>query len=327
MTTIQSFSDAEHALAHLLLATRVAGMLGRKFEEDDWAHVYCTARRIPRSGWSNLNIDVMHAGLGVEHKMMKVKSDRSVLECCGSSLMHPAATRSIRVPPVTTAPDTAMTDVLEQYSRLIEERRRKVATTSPTGDADMRTGWLLWQDSLREFVYFEETMLPPEPARFYAEWRERTSTGVRKGSKNLWVFERATGRKRYSITTEAGAKIQPYFDVPPPDDPNLHYFVVQGEQIEDGIVRVWVRASTARELERLVGSLDVEPLSGAVLRAAQRIAGAKVADRPSEPDAVSIRITCAAYETLGTFVQGVSDEHCMQLVVDALRVEHGDGSR
>ena len=44
-------------------------MMGRKFEEGDWADVYCTAKNIPNRGWSNLNIDVIYNGLGVEHKM------------------------------------------------------------------------------------------------------------------------------------------------------------------------------------------------------------------------------------------------------------------
>ena len=42
-------------------------MMGRKLEEGDWAEVYCRAKGLPNQGWSNLNIDVMHEGLGVEH--------------------------------------------------------------------------------------------------------------------------------------------------------------------------------------------------------------------------------------------------------------------
>ena len=53
-------------------------MMGRKFEEGDWAAVYCTAKNIPNRGWSNLNIDVIYNGLGVEHKMLRPNGDRPV---------------------------------------------------------------------------------------------------------------------------------------------------------------------------------------------------------------------------------------------------------
>lgn len=59
--TLSAFSTDEKAKAHMLLASRVAAMLGRKFEEGDWAVVYHTAKGIPQRGWSNLNIDVMYA--------------------------------------------------------------------------------------------------------------------------------------------------------------------------------------------------------------------------------------------------------------------------
>jgi hypothetical protein len=65
--TLAAFNKDEYAKAHMLLASQVATMMGRKFEEGDWAYVYCTAKGIPVRGWSNLNIDVMHQGLGVEH--------------------------------------------------------------------------------------------------------------------------------------------------------------------------------------------------------------------------------------------------------------------
>jgi hypothetical protein len=96
--TLQAFSKTEFTKAHALLAARVATMMGRKFEEGDWSYVYHTAKNIPPSGWSNLNIDVMHKSLGIEHKMLCVQSKKSIKEHCGTSLMHPAATRSIRVP-------------------------------------------------------------------------------------------------------------------------------------------------------------------------------------------------------------------------------------
>ena len=44
---LQAFTQAEYEKAHQLLATKVAFMMGRKFEEGDWADVYCGAKGIP----------------------------------------------------------------------------------------------------------------------------------------------------------------------------------------------------------------------------------------------------------------------------------------
>ena len=145
-------------------------MMGRKLEEGDWAEVYCRAKNIPLQGWSNLHIDVMHELLGVEHKMYRVRSDQDISTYCGQHLMHPSATRSIRVPSTDTEAGEAMSIVLSQYAELIEARRQKVAEqASSKGKVDMRTGWLLWQESLRQFLYFEEEMLAPNPANYDAE--------------------------------------------------------------------------------------------------------------------------------------------------------------
>ena len=96
--TLQAFTKKQYELVHFSLAAKVATMLGRKFEEGDWAEVYCKVKGIPDTGWSNLNIDVAHQGLGVEHKMLCVKSNKKIKEYCGTTLMHPSATRSIRIP-------------------------------------------------------------------------------------------------------------------------------------------------------------------------------------------------------------------------------------
>ena len=247
MTTLTAFDDEQRERVHTLLALKVAHMMGRKLEEGDWSEVYCLAKGIPNRGWSNLNIDVMHGNLGVKHKMLCYRSRPSIEEACGTTLMHPSATRSIRIASFDADPNTVMREVLQQYGELIDERRRKVEEQNDTGlPADMRTGWLLWQESLREFLYFEEPMTIPDPEGYYAEWRD-SGGGVRKASRNLWIYERATGRKRYSVTTAAGIKIQPYFDVPPPIDPNLYIWTVIGERIEGGLVRVWLTRRTARE--------------------------------------------------------------------------------
>lgn len=355
MTTLPCFTSSELALAHRLLAGRIATMMGRKMEEEDWRQAYFGAKGIPDAGWSNLQIDVMHQNLGVEHKMLCVSSRQSVLAVCGTSLMHPAGTRSIRIPAEEDA-TTAAQDVLRQYGDLIRFRTRLVEvrwgveTSSMTRDAattelierfgipksaalrlvpvpghtpqspatlestDMRTGWLLWQDSLKEFLYFEEPMLPPDPSRFRAVWKE-SGGGSRKRSRNLWVFDNESGRKTYSITTDAGAKIQPYFDVPAVGDANLYHLVVQGEQV-NGLVRLWVTPQTAELLRMKVGSLETSELSQAILTtAALRPDGHP--QSATQAAAVEIFITAAAYAALVDSFEGVSDEHLMQLCAQA----------
>lgn len=117
--TLSAFSTDEMATAHALLASRVASMMGRKFEEGDWAYVYHTTKGLPNHGWSNLNIDVMHDGLGIEHKMLCVRSNRGVKELCGTTPMHPAATRSIRIPSLSADATEVAAEVLRQYAALI----------------------------------------------------------------------------------------------------------------------------------------------------------------------------------------------------------------
>ena len=320
--TLPCFTSEERDRAHVLLAIRVAHMMGRKFEEGDWSYVYCRAKRIPQAGWSNLNIDVTYGNLGVEHKMLCYRSDATLAQAFGTALMHPAATRSIRVPSLDTDPNEAMGDILIQYAELIRARRAKVEEKNTTGNpADMRTGWLLWQESLRQFLYFEEPMVEPDPNAYYAKWVERQAGGgIRKGSKNLWIFEKASGRKRYSVTTSAGAKIQPYFDVPPPDDPNVYLFTVIGEQIAIGQIRVWLTPGTAKELERLVGSLDTDAISEAVLATVEKVVPVERGAVMVEETGVSVILREDAYRALVEAFPGVSDEHCFHLLLDQLQV-------
>jgi hypothetical protein len=319
--TLPAFTKEEKEKVHTLLAIRVAHMMGRKLEEGDWAEVYCRAKDIPIKGWSNLDIDVAHGSLGVEHKMMRYSSKGDISEACGTTLMHPSATRSIRVPSITTNANDAMRDVLTQYGELICARREKVRETSGSArKPDMRTGWLLWQDSLRQFLYFEEKMMPPDPSRFEAKWVQRVSkNGSRKPSTNLWIYDLKTGVKRYSITTEAGAKIQPYFDVPPLTDPNVYIFTVIGETLRTGFVRVWLTDATARELKRIIGSLDPEVLSKAVLDSAKLVEERGVTEEAEKEIAHPFTITLEAYEALQSAFHGVSDEHCFQLLASQLR--------
>lgn len=228
--------------------------------------------------------------------------------------MHPAATRSIRISSLDGDPTTVARDVLKQYAELINERFKKIAETSDDGKYDARTGWLLWQESLAEFLYFEEEMIPPNPKDYYAEWKE-SGGGSRKKSKNLWVFENDTGRKKYSITTSAGAKIQPYFDVPPPNDKNLYYFRVQGESLPDGSVRIWITKTTWLCLKQVAGSLDTSSLSNFIIEAVKKNANVVKEIPDSTGEAQELYISQAAYGALIEHFKGVSDEHMIQLLL------------
>ncbi len=315
--TLPSFTVDELSQAQELLAARVASMMGRKMEEGDWSHVYCEAKGIPDTGWSNLNIDVAHGDLGVEHKMLCVKSSRPIREYCGTTLMHPAATRSIRIPSTDGDPTEVARDVLTQYGKLIEQRRHWVAKKTGSDDVDLRTGWLLWQVELVEFLYWEERMLPPDPNAYTAEWRD-SGGGSRRRSKNLWVYEKSTGKKRYSITTAAGPKIQPYFDVPPPNDQNLCFLQVQGEVLPSGSVRIWVTSMTAISIRNVLGSLALDDLNKAISDAHDLHRAGKLEVLLSDETAVALELSRLAYKQLVEALPGVSDEHRMQQLVHYL---------
>ena len=317
--TLPAFTAAQRDAVHSHLAAKVARMMGRKLEEGDWADVYCRAKGIPNCGWSNLSIDVMHDGLGVEHKMLCYRSNASIAQACGETLMHPAATRSIRIPAGKVSAERAMRDILNQYAELIQQRTEKVREQAPAGTKpDMRTGWLLWQESLRQFLYFEEPMRAPNPDGYTAEWVE-SGGGSRKGSRNLWIYEKATGKKRFSVTTSAGAKIQPYFDVPPPNDPNLYIFTVIGEVITDGKVRCWLTQTTWRDLEQVLGKLDTKTVSKAICAGLEGVPVAEGGAIVIEEAAHPLEVTSEAYGMLTSRLPGVTDDHCFQLLIQFLK--------
>jgi len=309
--TLSVFTEDEKNTATDILSAKVSTMLGRKMEEGDWDFVYCHTKNIPITDWSNLNIDVNHKGLGVEHKMLRVKKSGSILDQCGTTQMHPSGTRSIRIPDENDA-TKVMDNVLSQYNALIEMRTTHVKSNSKTGAADMRIGWLLWKDDLDEFLYFEEEMKKPNPKDFYANWNETPARGARKSSRSLWIYEISTGKKKYSITTTAGAKIQPYFDIPAPNDPHLYHFQVQGVLMAGGMVKVWLTRTTAKYLELLLGSLEGDKLSEAIDAFEFQPVLGEDSRSIAEEMAIPIVIKERSYSRLKTLFPPISDESMFQ---------------
>lgn len=359
-SALPAFSADEVKRARLFLATQVADMMGRKLEEGDWAKVYCAAKNIPLTGWSNTDIDIVYGPLGVEQKAMCRRSDHSIMESCGTRIMHPAGTRSIRFPQGEVDPTKAAHIVLDQYSEIIANRtaivdvinrfshgllgrddavtelqsrirhmsrasaekripRQRMHNTQPIQYPDMRTGWLLWQDSLREFLYFEQPMVAPDPANYVGEWSERKASGSRKATRNLWIFDKKTGEKHFSVTTEAGVKIQPYFSVPAPNDPNLYHFVVQGEEAGNGMVRVWLSQTTANLLRQALGSLEPLKIAEAINAAKRDESAKEFAGQLFNAPATEILVSSSAYAKLRDTFQGVSDEHNFKHLIETLR--------
>lgn len=356
--TLPVFDAEQFRRARHLLATQVSEMMGRKLEEGDWAKVYCRAKGIPLAGWSNTDIDVMFGNVGVEQKAMARRSSQAIKDACGTTIMHPAGTRAIRIPPEED-PTKAARIILTQYGVLVARRRLLVSVVDQynNGDldragavrmlqeqgdytrqgaekrvpfqaipgkegvkaVDLRTGWLLWQDSLREFLYFEEPMVVPDPSAYVAEWREREGSGSRQGSRNLWIYEKSSGEKHFSVTTEAGPKIQPYFRVPGPADPHLYHFVVQGEACANGLVRVWLTQTTAATLRNILGDLNPHHIASAVDSAKFEHDRREEARGGFGPLAVEVMVPAPTYARLNKEFGGVSDEHNFKLLAETLQ--------
>jgi hypothetical protein len=313
--TLPVFTDAQLDTVQTLLATKVMQMGGRKLEEGDWDAIYRQALGLPEGAWSNLNIDVVMGNVGIEHKLIRTKSSANIETSCGTSYMHPALTRSIRiVADKNSDPDKTMQNVFAQYASLVEQGKAYVRSVSKLKDnaaVEMRTGWLLWQESLRQFLYFEVPTNVPSPDDYFAKWQETQSKGSRKGSLSLWIYEKTgSQRKRYSITTDAGAKIQPYFDVPPLGDPNLYIFTVIGEVINDKYVKAWITERTRSDLQKAIGSLETASLSKVILEnTAGEVNHSELAElMQSEERATNVEVTANAYASLCAAFPVANDE-------------------
>jgi len=317
--TLRAFSKDECTAAKSLLAARVAYMMGRKLEEGDWAHVYCKARGITVPDWSNLHADVTIPGLSLEHKMMRCSESQAIKEHCGTDMMHPALTRRVSLPDIAD-PNEAMAMVIKSYQRVLNERAGKAAAISKGKAVELRSGWLLYESSLTEFLYFEERTENLNPNKHKAVWKERAvrGEGGRRGNKNLWIYHKATGRKIWSVTGGgSGTKIQPYFTVPSADDPNLCYFRVQGEPVTAETVRVWVTEPTAQILKSILGELDSKVVSEAILQASA--SAPSLASTEAKEPVQELVILQTAYDALKEKFPGVSDEHRFQLLCKRLR--------
>ena len=316
--TLSSFSQDEYQAAKKYLASRVAYMMGRKFEEGDWAHVYCRARNISLPDWSNLHADIVIPGLSLEHKMIRCSETQAIKEHCGTDMMHPALTRRVTLPDAGDA-EEAMNLVIQGYQLVLNDRIKKVRAISKEKVAEIRTGWLLYESSLSEFLYFEEKTENLDPSKHRAVWKERIAHGEggRRSNKNLWIYNRSTGRKVWSVTgVGAGTKIQPYFTVPAADDQNLCYFRVQGEPAPGENVRIWITEPTANNLIRILGGLEAGLISNAIHNApkSESVQECETAEEPVH----QIIIPKSAYISLVDKFRGVSDEHRFQLLYQKL---------
>lgn len=191
----------------------------------------------------------------------------------------------------------------------------KVLKNSLAYTADMRIGWLLWKKNLEEFLYFEEEIKKPEVDILYASWNETPARGARKSFRSLRIYNKITEKKVYSVTTVAGAKIQPYFDIPLPDDPNLYHFKVQGVSIGNGLVKVWLTKTTASYLEALLGGLDKESISNAIKKINSGYVKFKQIN-DSKIDVYSIAVPVIMkyddYQSLKNKSEYISDEYMFQ---------------
>jgi len=322
--TLSAFNITELLKAKILLTARVAYMMGRKLEEADWAHVYCKARGLDSLGWSNLNADITVAGLSLEHKMMRCSESEAIKKHCGTRMMHPALTRRISLPDIAD-PDEAMRIVIAQYQKVLDERHDKAAMISGDKPVELRSGWLLYDSSLTEFLYFEERTRNLNPKKHRAVWNERITKGEggRRGNRNLWIYDESD-QKVWSVTGgSSGTKIQPYFKVPAANDKHLCYFRVQGEPLGAETVRVWVTESTAKNLRQILGELDMRSVTDAILNVS---ASDETLTAIEECEEIrELVIGQNAYTALKEKFLGVSDEHCFQLLCKRLVEEKTAG--
>ncbi|HZO71749.1 MAG TPA: hypothetical protein VFB60_06065 [Ktedonobacteraceae bacterium] len=251
MQAVFAFTDEEVITVQQMLETLVRALRevpgGGKVEEGYWSYIYHAIRKAPVASWSNLPMrDFCHNGLGVE---MKLLQRRAPSLDQGHRLMHPAATRTVTFDPDQSA-EICKEQVLTQFANQIMEFRDRTAKTCLDCTPDIRWGIFLWSPALNEFLYFEEALREPDPDNFYAEFVASFHRG--KARRNLHIFEKATGIKRYSVTMpDKGAKVQPYFDIPTVEK-GAYLFKVP----DDGRKPLWLKEETLLALQRVSRSQE-----------------------------------------------------------------------
>lgn len=227
------FTHDELVHANALVQRLAVSLQGRKLEEGDWTEVYCRVKGAPIPGWSNLPFrDYIHNGVGVEFKLL---CRPNPIGDVGRALMHPSATRTISFDESEPA-ETAKLKVLSQWAAQIEQFEHRIAATSTTRQVDARWGVLLWSPDHRQFLYFEEKLDKPDPNNFTARWHDGRHRG--NATRNLHIFDRVTGRKKFSCTLPRnGAKLQPYFTVPTVAQGAVLFELEQSDQVPLYITR------------------------------------------------------------------------------------------
>lgn len=214
-----------------------------------------------------------------------------------------------------------MRTVIKSYQKVLDERLSKAVAISEGKPVELRSGWLLYDSSLTEFLYFEERAQNLNPKKHRAVWSERIKKGEggRRGNRNLWIYA-DDDQKVWSVTGgSSGTKIQPYFKIPAANDKNLCYFRVQGEPINPETVRIWITEPTAQNLKQMLGELDTRCLSDAIMKVSPSNQTLSVTQESEEVREVVI--AQSAYVALKEKFLGVSDEHRFQLLCKRLAEE------
>jgi hypothetical protein len=201
------FSDLQRQQIKLELELELDNHPSSMFTERQWISIYCQTMNLTVPRYSNLHIDINECGHGREMKVLGVRSIDA------ERVMHPSITRSIRIEDGNGDASSVMCAVFAQYRDYINGRIASVKATAIEDIVNLSYGVLLYQKDMTKFAYFETPMSIPDPADYYAVWHPTRKNGIRKPSRSLWIYEKATDKKQYSITTSAGVKVQKYFDV------------------------------------------------------------------------------------------------------------------
>lgn len=221
-----------------------------KIREEHWISIYRAAHGVVGNRPTTKPMgDYYFQGKAIE---FKVKGVSEPIKCQGEKLSH-VITRVVEWNE-KAAEEKSKIDVLKQlethedllYS-LAENSADEVSGIEPVA----RYGVLLYNPTLEEFLYSEQDIEKLNPASFYAE----------KHNGSLWIFERESKIKRFSITGHThGAKIQRYLDVPEVGK-GSYYFKVEN----DGSKPIWLSPETYNTLSTMAGTRTADEFITALL--------------------------------------------------------------